>query len=122
MKILIADDSAFMRTILKDIIGKSSWKSAEIFEAEDGEDAINKCNLLKPDLMLLDNVMPKKTGMEVLKQIGTSAKNVIIISSIGQESTIEEEKSLGAKSYILKPFDPQFVVDTLNKFFIDGKG
>lgn len=117
-KILIADDSAFMRTVLKDIVSQSNWKDVQIIEASDGEEAISKFNLEKPDLVLLDIVMPKKDGIEVLKQIGSSAHAVVIVSSVGQEKTIEEAKSLGAKQYIVKPFDAKEVIDTLNKLLV----
>jgi two-component system, chemotaxis family, chemotaxis protein CheY len=113
-KILIADDSAFMRTVLKDIVSQSNWKGAQIIEAGDGEEAISKFSAEKPDLVLLDVVMPKKDGIEVLKQIGSIAHAVVIVSSVGQEKTISEAKSLGAKEYIVKPFDTKQVIETLN--------
>jgi two-component system, chemotaxis family, chemotaxis protein CheY len=114
-KILIADDSAFMRTVLKDIVSQSNWKDAQIIEAGDGEEAVDKFNSDKPDLVILDVVMPKKDGIEVLKQIGNLAHSVVIVSSVGQEKTIEEAKNLGAKEYLIKPFDPKQVIQTLNQ-------
>ena len=113
-KILIADDSAFMRTVLKDIVSDSNWKDAQVIEAGDGEEAVSKFNQEKPDLVLLDIVMPKKDGIEVLKQIGSIAHAVVIVSSVGQDKTIEDAKALGAKQYIVKPFDAKQVIETLN--------
>ena len=114
MKVLIADDSAFMRTILKDIVAKSNWQQAQIIEAGDGEEALSKYSLEKPDLVLLDIVMPQKDGISVLKDIGTLAKSVVIVSSVGQEKVIEEAKTLGAKDYIVKPFNSEDVIKVID--------
>lgn len=117
MKILIVDDSAFMRTILKDIVAESKWAGSEIIEAENGDEAVAKCQASKPDLLLLDIVMPGKDGIEVLKEIGFSAPSVVIVSSMGQDNVIDQAKSLGAKDYIVKPFDAKRVIESLNKIF-----
>src|SRR5690242_20561521 len=100
MRILIVDDSAFMRTVLKDLIAQSKWAGSEVVEAEDGEQAIAKCQEAKPDLMLLDIVMPGKDGIAVLQEIGAKLPSVVIVSSMGQDSVIDQAKSLGAKDYI----------------------
>src|SRR5258708_18409876 len=97
MKILIADDSAFMRTIIKGIVVKTKWAGSQIIEAADGDEVIAKFNEEKPDLVLLDIVMPKKDGIEALKDIGHAAKSVVTVSSVGQEQVIDQAKSLGAK-------------------------
>ena len=104
MKILIADDSAFMRTILRDIILKGKWSDAEIIEASDGPEAIEKFKAELPDLVLLDIIMPTQSGIDVLKEIGHAAKSIVIVSSVDQSEVVTEAKSLGAKDYIVKPF------------------
>jgi two-component system chemotaxis response regulator CheY len=104
MKILIVDDSTFMRTILKNIV-LGQYGDTEILEAANGEEAIAKYNEAKPDLVLLDIIMPGKDGMAVLREIGPGAKSVVIISSIDQPEVIEQAKSFGAKGYIVKPYD-----------------
>jgi two-component system, chemotaxis family, chemotaxis protein CheY len=114
MKVLIADDSAFMRTILKDILAKSAWSDAEIVEAVDGNDAVAKYTAEQPDLVLLDVVMPERDGIDVLKEIGHSAKSVVIVSSVDQTEVIDDAKTLGAKDYITKPFDANQVIRVLN--------
>ena len=119
MRILIVDDSAFMRTILKDLIQQSKWAGSEIVEAGSGDEAIAQCQQQKPDLVLLDIVMPGKNGIDVLKEIGFTMPSVVIVSSMGQESVIEQAKTLGAKDYIVKPFDAKQVLDSLNKLFPD---
>ena len=120
MKILIADDSAFMRTILKDIVSKSNWSQAEIIEAVDGKDAIEKFKTEAPDLVLLDVIMPEQDGIGVLKEIGRSAKSVVIVSSVDQTEVIDEAKNLGAKDYIMKPFDAAQVKKVLDELFPKG--
>lgn len=115
MKILIVDDSAFMRTILKNILLKSKYADSEIQEAVDGEDAINKFKEFQPDLVLLDILMPVKDGISVLKDIGPSAKAVAIISSVDQKEVIDEAMSLGAKGYLVKPYDATEVISMIDK-------
>jgi two-component system chemotaxis response regulator CheY len=115
MKILIADDSLFIRTILKGIVAKSKWSEAEIVEAVDGEDAVAKIKAEQPDLVLLDVVMPKQNGLDVLKSVGHTAEWVVIVSSVDQAEVINEAKSLGAKDYITKPFDSSQVIKILDE-------
>lgn len=117
MRVLIVDDSAFMRTILKNLIGQSKWKDAEVVEAGSGDEAVTAYQAGKPDLMLLDIVMPGKDGLEVLKEIGASSPSVVIVSSMGQDSVIDKAKSFGAKDYIVKPFDAKLVIESLNKLY-----
>jgi two-component system, chemotaxis family, chemotaxis protein CheY len=112
MKILIVDDSTFMRTILKNIV-QGQYSDAEVIEAANGDEAIAKYNTDKPDLILLDIIMPGKDGIAVLKEVGPIAKSVVIISSIDQPEVIEQAKSLGAKGYIVKPYDAGEVVAML---------
>lgn len=114
MKVLIADDSAFMRAILKDIVTKSNWGNAQVVEAVDGRDAVEKFKAEAPDLVLLDVIMPGQDGIAVLKEIGHSAKSVVIVSSVDQNAVIDEAKGLGAKDYIMKPFDSAKVLEVLN--------
>ena len=111
MNILIADDSAFMRAILKDIILKKH-PEAQISEAADGVETIDQYNKIHPDLILLDIVMPNKDGISVLKEIGHEAV-IMIVSSVGQEEVIKQAKELGAKAFINKPFETNEVLNTL---------
>lgn len=111
MKILIADDSQFMRGILKDIVTSQGY---EFVEAENGKVALEQYEKEKPDLVLLDIIMPEVDGIEVLKKIGNKAK-VIVISAVGQDKMVEEAKDLGAVDYIVKPFDDKKVMETIKK-------
>lgn len=108
-KILIVDDSQFMRTNLKDILTEEKH---QITEAADGKEALEKFETVKPDLVLLDIIMPEVDGIEVLKKIGKTAK-VIVISAVGQEKMVDEAKALGALDYIVKPFENEKVLEVV---------
>jgi two-component system, chemotaxis family, chemotaxis protein CheY len=110
MKILISDDSQFMRGVLKDILATDH----DIVEAQNGKEALEKIESDKPDLVLLDIIMPEVDGIEVLKKIGKQEK-VVVISAVGQEKMVEEAKGLGALDYIVKPFDSEKVMETVKK-------
>ncbi|HEX9664479.1 MAG TPA: response regulator [Patescibacteria group bacterium] len=112
IKILIADDSAFMRRVLKGILEKGGYTNT--VEAENGRQALEKFKAEKPDLILLDIVMPEVDGIEVLKKIGSKA-NIIVISAVGQDVIMEDAKKSGAKGYIVKPFDEKEVLEEVNK-------
>jgi len=111
-KILIVDDSAFMRKVLSDILREGGITN--IIEAENGREAIEKVKAEAPDLVLLDIVMPEVDGIETLKKIGKLEK-VLMISAIGQESIIKEAKDNGALGYIVKPFDQEKVLEEVKK-------
>jgi len=113
-KILVVDDSEFMRIVLKNILKNEGYK---IIETSDGKEAVEQFKVEKPDLVLLDIIMPKKDGVAVLdslKKIDSDA-NVVMITAVGQETTIKECQDLGAKGYIIKPFDEKQVLDTVKK-------
>ncbi|MBU1118394.1 response regulator [Patescibacteria group bacterium] len=114
IKVLLADDSAFMRKILRDILEHEGY--SHFIECADGEECIEKSNSENPDLIFLDIVMPKIDGIEVLKRVGRNY-NVIVVSAIGQEKTKEMAKDLGAKGYITKPFDWKQVSSEIKKLY-----
>jgi len=115
-KILIADDSLFMRKMLKDILADKY----EIVEAETGSKAEQQIKKEKPDLTLLDIVMPEgeEEGLRVLKEIKKTDPQVriVMITAVGQDAIIEECKKLGATDYIVKPFDNKKVFKTVAKY------
>ena len=113
-KVLVVDDSEFMRMVLKNILKEQGY---EIIETSDGTSAIEQFKVEKPDLVLLDIIMPKKDGVAVLdslKQINSGA-NVIMITAVGQEQIMDECRRLGARGYIIKPFDEKQVLDEVRK-------
>jgi len=113
-KILIVDDSAFMRKVLRDIFESAGYTNFS--EAVNGKEAIEKWKSEKPEAVFLDVIMPDVNGMDVLKEIGGEAK-VVVVSAVGQKEMIAEAKSLGALDYVVKPFDRDQVLEKLNKYF-----
>ena len=115
MKILLADDSQFMRTILRTMLTKA-MPGTEFIEANTGVQAVNLWREHRPDLMLLDLIMPEKGGIDALKEIGTvHSGKIIVISALGQDKVMEEATSLGASAFIIKPFDEKKVLDTIHQ-------
>ena len=114
IKILLVDDSAFMRKVLRDIFESAGYNN--FTEAGNGSDAIQRHKTEKPDFIFLDVIMPDVNGMDVLREIGHDAK-IIVISAVGQKEMIEQAKSLGALDYIVKPFDRDQVLEIAQKYF-----
>jgi two-component system, chemotaxis family, chemotaxis protein CheY len=110
-KILIADDSQFMRGILKDIVEGAGHTAVE---AENGTQVLEKLVSESPDLVLLDIIMPELDGFGVLQQQGQQAK-FIVISAVGQEKMVQEARAIGALDYITKPFEASAVIAAINK-------
>ncbi|MDF2954987.1 MAG: Two-component response regulator [Candidatus Alkanophagales archaeon MCA70_species_2] len=113
-KILIVDDAAFMRMMLKNILKTNGH---EVHEAENGESAVEKYKELKPDLVTMDVVMPGMNGIEALKvitQLDPSAK-VIMCTAVGQQAMVLEAMKAGAKGYIVKPFQAPKVLEEVSK-------
>ena len=115
VKILIADDSAFMRKIVRGIVEKAGHKT--IIEASDGGQAAEMYRKEKQDVVLMDIIMAPKTGLEALEEIKAFDKKakVIMITAVGQEAMIEDAKKLGCIGYVLKPFKEEAVVAALKK-------
>jgi two-component system chemotaxis response regulator CheY len=114
-KILIVDDAAFMRMMLKDSLVKNGYQN--VIEAADGEIACQAYQDEKPDLVIMDITMPNLTGIEALKKIKSmdSYAKVIMCSAMGQESMVVEAIKLGALDFIVKPFKPERIIQTVSK-------
>jgi len=113
-KILIADDSAFMRKMLKDILTTAGHK--DFIEAGNGKETLEQYEKEKPDLVLLDIIMPEVDGMEVLEKLSKfDIKKVIIVSAVGQEKMKDKAKALGAEHYIVKPFQEKEILEVTKK-------
>ncbi len=114
-KILVVDDAAFMRMMIKDTLTKNGY--TQIVEAADGEQAIAQYDAEKPHLVIMDITMPNKTGIEALKEIKAkdSAAKIVMCSAMGQESMVVEAIKLGALDFIVKPFKPDRILQTVSK-------
>lgn len=114
-KILLVDDAAFMRMMLKDSLSKNGYSN--IIEAADGEIACNMYQEEKPDLIIMDITMPNKTGIEALREIKSMDPNakVVMCSAMGQESMVVEAIKLGALDFIVKPFKPERILQIVGK-------
>jgi two-component system, chemotaxis family, chemotaxis protein CheY len=114
-RILVVDDAAFMRKMVTDALTKGGHEV--IGEAGNGAEAVEQYQTLKPDLTTLDITMPEKDGLSALKDImamDPSAK-VIMCSALGQESKVLESIKLGAKDFVVKPFQADRVLDAVGK-------
>lgn len=115
-KVLVVDDAAFMRNMIKDVF-LSMPGFTVIGEASNGLEAIEKYNELKPDLVTMDIVMPLKSGIEATREITNSDNDarVVMCSALGQESLVMEAIDAGAKDFIVKPFKAEKVQEVVNR-------
>ena len=113
--ILICDDAAFMRMMIKDILTKNGYNV--VGEAENGAKAVEKYNELKPDLVLMDITMPEMDGIQALKKIKETDSSAMIImcSAMGQQAMVIESIQSGAKDFIVKPFQADRVLEAVKK-------
>lgn len=113
--ILICDDAAFMRMMIKDILTKNGYTVAG--EAENGAKAVEKYSELKPDLVLMDITMPEMDGIQALKKIREldPKASVIMCSAMGQQAMVIESIQSGAKDFIVKPFQADRVLEAVRK-------
>jgi len=115
-KILVIDDASFMRTLLRDII-KGNGLASEIIEASDGVEGVKAYQAQKPDLVTMDVNMPRADGIQALRailKINPAAK-VIMVTSVEQKQIVQDAMKIGARDYIVKPFDRSNVGLVINK-------
>jgi len=118
--VLVVDDASFMRAVLKKIIIQSGHQV--VAEAGSGDEALDRFRQFKPDLVLLDIVMPAgpltKDGIDALKGILSQnpGAKVVMCSSMGQQALIDEALKSGAKDFVVKPFRPEKVMEALSKY------
>ncbi|OOB77518.1 MAG: two-component system response regulator [Epulopiscium sp. Nele67-Bin001] len=114
-RILVVDDAAFMRMMIKDIITKNGYEVAG--EAENGAVAVAKYKELSPDLVLMDITMPEVDGIQAVKQIKEFDANakVVMCSAMGQQAMVIEAIQSGAKDFIVKPFQADRIIEAIKK-------
>src|SRR5690625_2132705 len=113
--ILIVDDAAFMRMMIKDILTKNGFKV--VGEAQDGVEAVEKFKELRPDLVTMDITMPEIDGVTALKKIKEVDPSAIIImcSAMGQQAMVIDAIQAGVKDFIVKPFQADRVIEAIQK-------
>ncbi|QTA38546.1 response regulator [Thermosipho ferrireducens] len=114
-KILVVDDTAFMRMMLKDIITKAGHEV--VGEATNGKEAVEKYKELKPDIVTMDITMPEMNGIDAIKEIKKIDPDatIIVCSAMGQQAMVIEAIQAGAKDFIVKPFQNSRVVEAIQK-------
>lgn len=114
-KIMLVDDAAFMRMMLKNTLSQAGY--TDLLEAEDGVKAVETYAAEKPDLVFMDITMPNKDGLETLKEIKAMDPGAMIVmcSAMGQETMVMDSIKSGAKDFIVKPFKPERVLSTVKK-------
>jgi two-component system chemotaxis response regulator CheY len=110
-RILIVDDSFYMRTMLKNMLTDAGYEV--VGEAANGEQALEMAAATKPDLITLDVILPDNTGLDVLKNLRQSQPDskVVMCSAVGQEVIVDEAIENGALAYIVKPFSEEKVLE-----------
>ncbi len=114
-RVLIVDDAAFMRMMLKDILTKNGFEV--VGEAVNGEDAVEKYKELQPDIVTMDITMPEMDGITAVKQIRAISPQakIIMCSAMGQQPMVLEAIQSGAKDFIVKPFQADRVIESISK-------
>ncbi len=123
-RVLIAEDDFFIRDIYSKVFSLAGYT---VDVAVDGEDTLNKIKQQQQpyDMLLLDIMMPKLTGLDVLKQLRamnppTKNTSVFILSNLGQQNIIEEAFKIGMDGYIIKSqMTPQQIVEEINTYFVN---
>ena len=114
-RVLIVDDAAFMRMMLKDILTKNGYEVAG--EAENGKVAVSMYQELKPDVTTMDITMPEMDGISAVKEIkkANPGAKIVMVSAMGQQPMVIEAIQAGAADFIVKPFQPDRVLEALGK-------
>ena len=114
-KVLIVDDAAFMRMMLRDILAKNGFDV--VGEANNGKVAVQMYNELKPDVVTMDITMPEMDGIAAVKEIKAAdpGAKIVMVSAMGQQAMVIEAIRSGAADFIVKPFQPDRVLEALGK-------
>ena len=119
-RILVADDASFMRQIIRDILESDGHEI--VAEASDGIQAVEEWKKHHPDLVTMDIVMPRRSGIDAVRAIvaADATARVVMCSALGQETLVTEALQAGASDFIVKPFKPDAVLATLRRVLEKG--
>ena len=114
-RVLVADDASFMRQMIREIVESEGYEVCG--EASDGVEAVDEFKRLQPDVVTMDIVMPRKSGIDAVRGIVAIDPGAVVVmcSALGQETLVTEAIQAGAKDFIVKPFKPDAVIETLKK-------
>jgi len=114
-RVLIVDDAVVMRMMIKEILAKNGFEV--VGEAQNGTEAVEKYKNLRPDVVTMDMVMPGVDGITAVRQIISEdpSARILMCTSMGQETLLNEAIEAGAKSYITKPFQPAKILESIDK-------
>ena len=113
VRILVVDDASFMRQMIREIVEEEGYEV--VGEASDGDEAIAAFRRLQPDLVTMDIVMPRRSGIDAVAQIRQldAGARIVMCSALGQDRLVEDAMNAGAMAFIVKPFKPEVVLETL---------
>jgi two-component system chemotaxis response regulator CheY len=114
-RVLITDDALFMRVTLKNILEKNGFEIAG--EAANGKESVDLYQKTKPDVVTMDITMPEMDGISAVREIKKHdpAANIIMCTAMGQKQMVMEAVAAGAKDFIVKPFQPEKVIEAIQK-------
>jgi two-component system chemotaxis response regulator CheY len=114
-RVLVADDASFMRQMIREIVEAEGHEV--VGEASDGDEVLEEFKRLQPDIVTMDIVMPRRSGIDAVKGIVAldAGARVVMCSALGQETLVQEAMDAGACDFIVKPFKPDVVIATIQK-------
>ncbi len=114
VKVMVVDDALFMRTMLRRILTDAGY---DVYEAENGSQAVQRYTEIRPDVVAMDITMPEMDGLTALKHIRKidPKANVVMCTAMGQQRLVLEAIQAGARDYITKPFQPERVLEGIQK-------
>lgn len=114
-RVLIVDDAAFMRMMIKNVLTQNGYEVAG--EASNGQEALVLYEKVKPDLVTLDITMPEMDGIQTLKELlkMDPSANVIMVTAMGQQQLVIDAIQVGAKDFVVKPFQPDRLIEAVRK-------
>ncbi len=121
-RVLIVDDEDLTRVLLNQVLERSKFGPLEVFMAEDGLEALKVAEEKRPDLILLDLLLPKMNGYDVCREIRAIPDyepNIIILTARGHNADREQANASGANSFMTKPFNPSGLIAKLNAIWED---
>ncbi len=114
-RVLVTDDAAIIRQLIVDTVTEAGWQVVD--QATNGQEAVEKYLQHRPDIMTLDLVMPEYDGRHALKHIlaADPQARIVVVSALNQAEILREAISLGAAEFVVKPFDPPVLLETLRR-------